>query len=599
MPPSFPLDPHFRCRAKPSDKWFMSAICPTDDSARPQLESGPKPCIMLRWAALWLAAVIIVTVAVRMYEPTGWLGSDDAAYYSAAEHILTGTPITRAHHHYARMAIIVPVAASVAVFGHHPWAVALPMFAASAACVLLVVMLGKLLFGWREGLLAGLIVSVLPYFRVLSTTAYADTHVCLWVTAATLLCVVALRAQNATHRVIWFIACGFTLGLGISSKVFAATALCGIVALVMNEKGKSCRRIASAVVAAACGGLLFFLAEGAFYSHFANDFLFSLHAHEQSQTGVPAIANESAAAIAGLASLVWDRFTLLMYPSISGWGWLGAAFWPAVLISFLSRGAARCMALWAAGTFLLIAFAPVSLAGGYQPYPLFHGRHILPACIPFAFCVAYVVMRFVTKIEAARPASVWIPRLWPAITVLVVALSYANPHELRGFRDRPTGRVGDAIREFIVANDWNPSLPIYMTPSSYWRYRILFPPALRSQLRVAAASHAPEWWRNVTPDISAREGAIPDPDKAYLLVTPSQLDGRPESWDYDVELPKESLHAWQSHPPLLSAMRDPDRKVFATRDPKPGPTPVGLLLGPRSQQTLQTVNRSTVSRNQR
>jgi hypothetical protein len=125
--------------------------------------------------------------------------------------------------------------------------------------------------------------------------------------------------------------------------------------------------------------------EGAFFSHFASDFLFSLHAHEQSQIGVPGLAGESAAAPPGLAALVWDRITLLMYPSVSGWGWLGAAFWPSVLLSFLYGGAARCMAVWAATTFLLIAFAPVSLAGGYQPYPLFHacvGR----SCRCIEFC---------------------------------------------------------------------------------------------------------------------------------------------------------------------------------------------------------------------
>jgi 4-amino-4-deoxy-L-arabinose transferase-like glycosyltransferase len=567
--------------------------------------------------AFWIAAILIITIAVRAYEPTGWLGSDDAAYYSAAEHILTGTPITRAHHHYARMAIIVPVAASVAVFGHHTWAVALPMFAASVACVFLVVLLGKLLFGWREGLLAGLVVSVLPYFRVLSTTAYADTHVCLWVTAAMLLCVMGLRARKRAINPnperqrgavwpvarapcsVWFIACGFSLGLAISSKVFAATMLCGIVALVVSAEWKSWRPIATAAVAVACGGLLFFLAEGAFYSHFANDFLFSLHAHEQSQTGVSALAGEGAAATAGIASMIWDRMTLLMYPSVSGWGWLGVAFWPAVLASFLYGGAARCMALWAAGTFLLIAFAPVSLAGGYQPYPLFHGRHILPACIPFALCLAFVVSWIVARIEAARPASVWIPRLWPALAALVVALSFANPHELRGFRDRPTGRVGSAIREFIAATDWNPSLPIYMTPSSYWRYRILFPESLRARLRVAAASDAPDWWRDVTPDIAARQGSLPVPDAAYLLVTPAQLAGDMESWDYGVGLPAEELTMWGDGLPLLVAARDTNRKLYVAPDANSVHESVALLFGPQSLHRQQIANISTAASNQR
>ena len=367
----------------------------------------------------------------------------------------------------------------------------------------------------------------------------------------------------------------------------------------ISAERRSWRRIAEAFLAVAFGGLMFFLMEGAFYSHFANDFLFSLHAHEQSQTGVPAMAGENAAASTGIAALIWDRLTLLMYPSISGWGWLGAAFWPAVFLSFLFGGAARCMAIWAAGTFLLIAFTPVSLVDGYQPYPLFHGRHILPACIPFALCLAQVIGWFVARIAASRPASNWIPRLWPALTVLVVALSFANPHELRGFRDRPTGRVGDAIREVITATDWNPRLPIYMTPSCYWRYRILFSEKLRAQLRVAAAADSPDWWLKVTPDIAARQSSLPGPEEAYLLVTPTQLAGDAESWDYGIGLPADQLNAWRDRPPSLVVARGPDRKLFVAPAMNFASDSVAVLFGPHSQQPLKDVSNSTIAKNQR
>jgi len=238
------------------------------------------------------------------------------------------------------MGVIVPVAASVAVFGHHTWAVALPMFIASVACVFLAVALGKLLFGWREGLLAGLIVSVLPYFRVLSTTAYADTHVCLWVTAAVVLCVLGLRAKSQKGRLYLLIACGFALGLGISSKVFAATALCGILAVLAQTLWPSPRKLIGAGIAIGTGGVLLFLVEGAFYNCVAGDFFFSLHAHEQTQAGVPGIAADNMTDTQRIGSIVWDRLTLLMFPSVSGWGLVGAAFWPVIALAFLHGGAA-------------------------------------------------------------------------------------------------------------------------------------------------------------------------------------------------------------------------------------------------------------------
>ena len=138
--------------------------------------AGTRPVIP-RWGALWFATLLALTITTRLAEPTGWLGSDDAAYYSAAEHVLAGTPITRLHHHYARMTIILPIAASVALFGHTTWAVALPMLFASIICVILVVILGRVVWDWWEGLLAGTIVSLLPYFRILSTTEIGRAHV--------------------------------------------------------------------------------------------------------------------------------------------------------------------------------------------------------------------------------------------------------------------------------------------------------------------------------------------------------------------------------------------------------------------------------------
>jgi hypothetical protein len=108
-----------------------------DDVASPGSQRFRIPV----WAGAWLLCLLTVTVAVRVVDPTGWLGSDDASYYSAAEHVLSGAPIQRLHHHYARAAVVIPVAASVAIFGHNAEAVALPMLLASVLCVILIVWL--------------------------------------------------------------------------------------------------------------------------------------------------------------------------------------------------------------------------------------------------------------------------------------------------------------------------------------------------------------------------------------------------------------------------------------------------------------------------
>jgi len=608
-------------------------------------DAGRARARFLNWAAVWFAALLALTVAVRVADQTGWLGSDDAAYYSAAEHILTGTPITRLHHHYARMAIIVPIAASVGLFGHTTSAVALPMFVASIVCVVLVVILGRMVWGWWEGLLAGTIVSLLPYFRILSTTAFPDVHVCTWSTAAMLLALCAVRAGRRSSFALLLGASGLAVGLAVSCKVFAVSVVFGIAFLVLQRTGRWSgegrserrRRLLIGAASFALGGMLFWVVEGLFYSHAANDFFFTMHAHERSQAGATALVAEDDPLRLGVIPMVRDRMTLLLHTSTSGWGILGAFFWPAVLATFLFNRAGRGLAIWGAATYLLVAFMPVSLAQGYQPYPIFHGRHILPACVPFGLCLAWSVRWLVTLLTqlslrvrrtpfaggrgadcvayegrrygtgsrragitvliapptmgdatwpvANTPGSDW--RAKPAlhigsgvvVAVLVVGASLANPRELNGFRDRPTGRVGAAIRQIIASREWSEDRPIVMTPSTYWRYRILFPEPLRSRLRVAADPDAPAWWRDTTVDIVGRSGPLPAPDRTYLIATPRQLAGEAEPWDYDVTLPRDELWAWRQVPPAVTMVRRAGCDIGTARAEDAQATPIVMLIG--------------------
>jgi hypothetical protein len=225
---------------------------------------------------------------------------------------------------------------------------------------------------------------------------------------------------------------------------------------------------------------------------------------------------------------------LMLQTTSSGWGLLGLAFWPALLIGVLERRS-RPLALWAAATYLLIAFFPVSLRGGYQPYPHFHGRHILPACVPFALCLACGLGALLARTRRAAPA------VLSAVAILLVA--FENPRELRGFRDRPTSRIGHGILQLAAHDIWPEEKPIFMTPSTYWRYRILFPPPLRERLRVAVADGSPDWWKHVAPGIDQLRQPLPGPTSACLVGSPRQLSGLDESWDYGVMLPKPTT-AW-------------------------------------------------------
>jgi len=527
------------------------------------------------WAALWFAVLMVLTVSVRLLDPTGWLGSDDASYHAAAEHVLTGQTIQRIHHHYARMAVVVPVAASMWLFGESPTTVALPMLIASTLCVAAIVVLGRLLWGWWEGLCAATIVSVLPYFRVLSTTAFPDVHVCLWTTVALLSAVVAVRTDRTGRARACWVACGFALGLAISAKVFAIAAGAGVLFAILAEPSKAKLGRPAALAFTALGVGLLFLVDGLFYQWAANDFFFSLHATQHAQDMAPTLVDPAGAGFTTVTTLVWDRLTMLLHPTTSGWGWIGMAFWPVVIGVLIFNPRGRVLAAWAVATYLLVGVVPVSLKEGAHVYPIFHGRHILPACVPFALCLAWMVRRG----AGVAMNAAWIERGWPMAFAAFAVLSFANPRELNGFRDRPTSRIGVAISQIAATTQWDHDRDIFMAPSLYWRFRILFPQELRSRLRVAADGEAPMWWRDACADIVSRLAPLPPPGDAYLIATPRQLRGETEPWDYGVGLPRERLSAWQAVEPRTRMSRFADKTIRRSQPRPVGPEPFLLLLG--------------------
>ena len=537
------------------------------------------------WVIPWFAALMILAVGVRVVDPTGWLGSDDSSYFSAADYILAGETIQREHHQYGRMSVILPVVLSILVFGENAAAVALPMIIASTLCVALVVILGRLVWGWWEGLCAGTIVAVLPFFRVLSTTAYPDVHACLWATAAMVLAVAGTRTLRSRRMVAYSVASGLALGLAVSAKVLSLPVCVGVFYLI-GTHGRGTRQRTLASVAVVLGGLTYVMADGLFYLWAANDFWFKPHALLNVQ------ADESLFSRLGFytfVNLAWDRLTMLFHPTASGWGLIALAFWPAALIVLSVNRSGRGIAAWAVASYLLIAYVPVSFKNGPHPLPIFHGRHVLVACIPFALCLAWLARSTGDRLLSGR----LVRHGWPIVFGSVVALAYVNPRELSGFRDRPTSRVGQAIEQVIATTTWNDEREIFMPASLYLRYRILFPPRLRARLRVAVDDGSPPWWRDAAVGIRSRHKPLPPPEDAYLLATPTQLRGETEFWDYGVGLPQDDLDAWRLAPMITTIGRFQDKSIGVLTDRREDGEALLVLLGRDPTVTRKLARDST------
>ncbi len=545
------------------------------------------------WARLWWVTLVVFTLFVDLSRPTGWLGSDDAAYHAAAEHLLTGTPIERAHHHYARMAMVLPVAVSMRLFGDNTWAVALPSMLAAIGCVTVVALIGAATWGWWEGLCAATLLAVIPYFRVLSTTAFPDVHACFW-SAVAVLAAIRSRECHTRSGAASAVLAGLAAAIALSAKVTCAAVVPVVFAIVCLERpirggshpdrvwhrlpagantGKmpvphrlprENRKTARICALSVAGGMLVaFLVEGWFHAVVAGDFWFSLHSLTNTQGAVDVFASSELRRSPGILSFVIDRLTLPLRPADSGWGILGGAFWPVLIGSLWIDARARALAAWGLLAYLTVAFMPVSSADGLQPMPIFHGRHVLTAIVPFTLCLGHLTHRVIsaTARKWNRPSQPWVVSTWPGVVIAASCVFAVTRRDLNGFQDRDTRRIGLGIRELVEAGTLEGRGEIVITPSMYWRFRVLFPPAMRDRLRVDVAPDAPSWWRQTVPGIASRLCSVPLSHGATLLATPLQLRGEAESWDYGCPLPAAELNEWRSGELLALIVRAADGHV--------------------------------------
>lgn len=502
------------------------------------------------WLIGWFVVLIALTVAFRLNDPTGWLGCDDAVYYAAAEQVLNGKAMTELPLHHSRLAVIIPIAVSISCFGENPFAIALPSLLASVGCVIMVVLLGKKIWGWWEGLLAGTVVAFLPFYHVLSTAAFPAVHACLWSVLALLLLINGLITRQFSRHVMLLLFSGLAVGVATSTNFVALGVIVPIVFAILRVPDflRRDRMVALALITG--GGLIFAVGIGLYFLALAGDFMYPFTS-AGSASDIPYFGEGSVYGVQTLRELLSNRLSFLFTPSVSGWGIIGILFWPVTLLALFEGRTGRMLSLWAIAVYLLAVFVP---AGGRQPYQsaaTFNGHYLLPAVLPFALCLGWVVKRSI----CASVSPNWLMRVWPGAVALILAASFYNPRELNGFKQRDTSRLAQAIQQVIEKTDWDDHRPIFMPASLYIRYRVLFPEPLRDRLHVAVDPSGDTWWENAAADISERNLPLPPPSDAYLLVTPKQLFGKGEPFDYGVLLPQNRLLHWRLLRPQLRIVR--------------------------------------------
>lgn len=165
-----------------------------------------------RWALVaWLALPLALVAKFWV----GYLSSDDAAYAEAAYSWLSGFPFVSYTHWGMRHTVVLPVAASFALFGRNDLTLALPTLLYWAGIVLFsYVFLRKFLSS--RALLFGLPVLVTaPLFVIQASSASADIAETFFIGLALWLVVTSDPKAPRWGRLFW---CGIVVGLAFLSR---------------------------------------------------------------------------------------------------------------------------------------------------------------------------------------------------------------------------------------------------------------------------------------------------------------------------------------------------------------------------------------------
>ena len=165
----------------------------------------------------YLVAMPLAALAVALvtYFWVAYLGSDDQVYAGAALDWLRHFP-SLGHDHWAlRYVPVLPIAASIGLFGPSTFAVALPNALAFGAMLIAQYAFLRAAFGWRAGAIGCLILIVLPAVLELATYANPDMPEAAAVIASFW---VFLRLDRAHRPVLLAVLAGILAGLAFLAR---------------------------------------------------------------------------------------------------------------------------------------------------------------------------------------------------------------------------------------------------------------------------------------------------------------------------------------------------------------------------------------------
>ena len=204
----------------------------------------------LAWPTLLLFAITL-TLALGW---TGYIASDDAAYYEGAVRWLSDPPFAGSDHWTTRFPVILSLAAALAIFGKGYVAMGAAALAWYFALVAIVGLFTARIGGRTAGWIASILIATMPVVASEASTIGCDLAEASFLIAGIWL----ISAASAGWQRPF--AAGLCFGLAIISRETAALALLGFVPLFLLGRPVPRRRLLIMGIGAAC----LLLAEAAF-----------------------------------------------------------------------------------------------------------------------------------------------------------------------------------------------------------------------------------------------------------------------------------------------------------------------------------------------
>jgi 4-amino-4-deoxy-L-arabinose transferase-like glycosyltransferase len=355
--------------------------------------------------AVWVAAVLFVGVALRLYVITDDPSPDSFIYAQHAHHLLKGTFTLRDDSWYVhRLPVFAPVAAAYAALGVNVWTTHAWPLLCSMLELILTMWLGFRLTGRSVGLVAGALLALLPLSASQAGRLLPDGVMATLLTVAAVTWIGGRERADGRSRLLMVLS-GVCLALAMVIRVYA-------VLLVVLYIGDILRRPRTArdLLWPALGGLAVVLPLAAVYRAATGDALYPLRV--VSSAYGQQLAPQAVSQLLFYPSILWHPRTEF---ALHAWLFAGA-----IVFALVRRERGHVLLLlWTLPLLLFLEFGTMSFSAYV---PVFKERRFLTVlAAPLSLLAASMLCALVPwSRERLRRAPN--PRLWRAAAVAVGAV---------------------------------------------------------------------------------------------------------------------------------------------------------------------------------